>query len=59
MIVRNFLKALGAQIGHRDPMFYLSIIQKMKGEWYNQEGILLHFSNFKSWIFLLYFPYKI
>ena len=46
MIVRNFLKALGAQIGHRDPMFYLSIIQKMKGEWYNQEGILLHFFHF-------------
>ena len=22
----------------RDPLFYLNIIQKMKGEWYNQEG---------------------
>ena len=24
----------------RDPMFYLNIIQKMKGEWYNQEGTI-------------------
>ena len=37
-VVHNFLSALGADLGKRDPMFYLNIIQKMKGEWYNQEG---------------------
>ena len=37
-VVRNFLSALGGSLGRRDPMFYLNIIQKMKGEWYNQEG---------------------
>ena len=37
-VVQNFLSALGANLGKRDPMFYLNIIQKMKGEWYNQEG---------------------
>ena len=37
-VVRNFLSALGSSLGKRDPMFYLNIIQKMKGEWYNQEG---------------------
>ena len=38
-VVHNFLAALGADLGKRDPMFYLNIIQKMKGEWYNQEGL--------------------
>ena len=28
----------------RDPLFYLNIIQKMKGEWYNQEGTSPHLS---------------
>ena len=37
-MVRNFLSALGSGTATRDPVFYLSIIQKMKGEWYNQEG---------------------
>ena len=37
-VVRNFLSALGSGTATRDPVFYLSIIQKMKGEWYNQEG---------------------
>ena len=37
-VVRNFLAALGSRDQGRDPMFYLGIIQKMKGEWYNQEG---------------------
>merc|ERR1719211_80503 len=37
--VRNFLSALGSGTATRDPVFYLSIIQKMKGEWYNQEGL--------------------
>ena len=37
-VVHNFLSALGSDLGKRDPMFYLNIIQKMKGEWYNQEG---------------------
>merc|ERR1719400_693162 len=38
-LVRNFLAALGSRDQGRDPMFYLGIIQKMKGEWYNQEGL--------------------
>ena len=37
-IVTNFLAALDSRGQGRDPMFYLGIIQKMKGEWYNQEG---------------------
>jgi len=38
-VVENFLKALGVTKVRRDPVFYLNIIQKMKGEWYNQEGL--------------------
>ena len=37
-IVTNFLAALDSRGQGRDPVFYLGIIQKMKGEWYNQEG---------------------
>ena len=37
-IVTNFPAALDSRGQGRDPMFYLGIIQKMKGEWYNQEG---------------------
>ncbi|XP_023321296.1 NACHT, LRR and PYD domains-containing protein 12 [Eurytemora carolleeae] len=38
-VVEHFLAALGAPSCRRDPLFYLSIIQKMRGEWYNQEGL--------------------
>ena len=39
VVVDNFLQSLGAEQGRRDPLFYLNIIQKMRGEWYNQEGL--------------------
>jgi len=39
LVVENFLLALGSHLGKRDPLFYLNIIQKMRGEWYNQEGL--------------------
>ena len=51
-VVHNFLSALGADLGKRDPMFYLNIIQKMKGEWYNQEGE----SSGPAWHCLLFNP---
>lgn len=38
-VVENFLVALDCPPNRRDPLFYLNIIQKMKGEWYNQEGL--------------------
>ena len=39
----------------RDPLFYLNIIQKMKGEWYNQEGASPHLSSLSS---SLHFSWK-
>ena len=38
LVVENFLTCMGTHVGRRDPLFYLNIIQKMRGEWYNQEG---------------------
>lgn len=39
LVVENFLLCMGTHVGRRDPLFYLNIIQKMRGEWYNQEGL--------------------
>ena len=47
-IVTNFLAALDSRGQGRDPMFYLGIIQKMKGEWYNQEGEFWSCSGFDN-----------
>ena len=44
-MVENFLLALGNKNVSRDPLFYLNIIQKMRGEWYNQEGKSLNWKH--------------
>ena len=36
-VVRDFLAGLGSQ-EEKDALVYLKQVQKMKGEWYNQQG---------------------
>ena len=38
MVVREFLQGLGSSFEARDPVEYLKNIQRMKGEWFNQQG---------------------
>ena len=38
-VVRDFLQGLGSQ-EEKDALVYLKQVQKMKGEWYNQQGII-------------------
>merc|ERR1711997_199423 len=38
MGVRDFLQGLGSQ-EEKDALDYLKSVQKMKGEWYNQQGL--------------------
>ncbi|XP_071744457.1 uncharacterized protein [Lepeophtheirus salmonis] len=39
IVVQEFLLALGSSHEIKDPLSYLKIVQKMKGEWYNQQGL--------------------
>ena len=38
MVVREFMQGLGSSFEARDPVEYLRNIQRMKGEWFNQQG---------------------
>ena len=38
MVVKEFLSCLGSSNDTKDALDYLKSIQKMKGEWYNQQG---------------------
>ena len=38
MVVKEFLSCLGSSNDTNDALDYLKSIQKMKGEWYNQQG---------------------
>ncbi len=38
IIVRDFLTCFGTTSDTRDAISYLKSVQKMKGEWYNQQG---------------------
>ena len=38
VVVKEFLEALGSSYHIKDPLTYLKLVQKMKGEWYNQQG---------------------
>ena len=38
MVVQDFLVNMGSTHDARDAMDYLKFVQKMKGEWYNQQG---------------------
>ena len=38
MVVKEFLQGLGSSAEERSAIEYLKNIQKMKGEWYNQQG---------------------
>ena len=38
MVVKDFLVNMGSTHDARDSMDYLKFVQKMKGEWYNQQG---------------------
>ena len=38
MVVKEFLQGLGSSFEARDPVEYLKNIQRMKGEWFNQQG---------------------
>ena len=38
MVVKEFLQGLGSSSEARDPVEYLKNIQRMKGEWFNQQG---------------------
>jgi hypothetical protein len=38
MVVKEYLQGLGSTAEARNPVEYLKNIQKMKGEWYNQQG---------------------
>ena len=38
MVVKEFLQNMGSSSDARDAIEYLKFVQKMKGEWYNQQG---------------------
>ena len=38
MVVKEFLTCLGSSFDVNDALDYLKSVQKMKGEWYNQQG---------------------
>lgn len=38
MVVKEFLLCLGSSFDVNDALDYLKSVQKMKGEWYNQQG---------------------
>ena len=38
VVVKDFLVNMGSSYEARDAMEYLKFVQKMKGEWYNQQG---------------------
>ena len=38
LVVKEFLQGLGSSAENRNAIDYLKYIQKMKGEWYNQQG---------------------
>ena len=38
MVVKEFLSCLGSSFDVNDALDYLKSVQKMKGEWYNQQG---------------------
>ena len=40
MVVKDFLQGLGSSAERKNAIDYLKHIQKMKGEWYNQQGML-------------------
>jgi hypothetical protein len=39
MVVKEFLTCLGSSFDVNDALDYLKSVQKMKGEWYNQQGL--------------------
>ena len=39
IIVRDFLTCFGTTADSRDAISYLKFVQKMKGEWYNKQGV--------------------
>ena len=39
LVVKEFLQGLGSTAENKNPVDYLKYIQKMKGEWYNQQGM--------------------
>ncbi len=39
MVVKEFLQGLSSTADKHDAIEYLKMIQKMKGEWYNQQGM--------------------
>jgi len=39
VVVKDFLVNMGSSYEARDAMEYLKFVQKMKGEWYNQQGL--------------------
>jgi len=53
-VVKDFLQGLGSSADRNDSLDYLKGIQKMKGEWYNQQGEpapeqILIFMGMSSW----------
>ena len=49
MVVKEFLSCLGSSFDVNDALDYLKNVQKMKGEWYNQQGKLNRF-HYKSYL---------
>ena len=46
VVVREFLQGLNSTADKNNPLEYLKSIQKMKGEWYNQQGeSVIHTAN--------------
>ena len=43
MVVKEFLSCLGSSFDVNDALDYLKSVQKMKGEWYNQQGKCIHY----------------
>ena len=41
VVVKDFLVNMGSSYEARDAMEYLKFVQKMKGEWYNQQGRII------------------
>ena len=44
-MVKEFMQGLGSSFEARDPVEYLKNIQRMKGEWFNQQGRTIDVSN--------------
>ena len=55
MVVKEFLSCLGSSNETNDALDYLKSIQKMKGEWYNQQGKQICFQLYLFFLFLMLF----